>query len=265
MENAAERTQPPVAAPDTAGQEPQPARLLPLRVAVILALTVVVEALAACWVLGTGLSLPLAGAMPIALLPQLLAGVALALALFTAPFLAASSAPSPCPLPQGEGGTTAVARAAFAALWQAGALGFLLLVATRLAPLTDRAIVLACAWLALCALAALLLAQVAPRCYAGIVFIWVIAVPVCLYLTIEVALSTPSGPSPALRALADWLLGISPGTAFPGILTGRLPGGSPFVATVPFAVMAVANVVLAWLAVRREGPKAGMASNPAES
>ena len=72
-------------------------RFPPLRMAVLLAATVLLEAGVACWALGAGgLKLPLSGAIPVDILPQVLAGLALALAVFLAPLFF----PPPSPLPQ---------------------------------------------------------------------------------------------------------------------------------------------------------------------
>ncbi|MGD0089556.1 MAG: hypothetical protein ABSE73_06510 [Planctomycetota bacterium] len=235
----------------------------PLRMAVLLAATALLEAGAACWALGAGgLNLPFSGAIPVELLPQLLGGLALALAVFCAPLFfsilplragegGGPSAPSPYPLPQGERGTSALLGPAFfASVWQAGSLGFALLVLGRLTPLAPAGILQTCVWLALCALAGVFLAQLCPRAFAGIMFTWIIALPVSGYFLAEAFLSSPGGAggwtsaSGGLRGLLHWLLSLSPGTALSGALTGLLPDGSVWAWKAPFLLLCILNGVL---------------------
>jgi hypothetical protein len=225
---------------------------------VLLAATVVIEAALLAWALGAArLKLPLGAVIPVPLLPRMLCGVALALAVFSAPLLWHGH-------PAHEHGRGARAmllvRAAYAAAWQALVLGFLLLVLARLAPLAAGSILQASVWLGLCAFAVILLALLVPRAYAGLVFIWIVAVPVCVYMVAEVFIvshggvgwSDATGPqADTLRAATHWLLSLSPGTALDGALTGILADGTDFAWVLPFVHMCILDVVLAWFVARR--------------
>ena len=241
---------------------------------VLLAASALLEAGAACWALGAGGSrLPLSGAVPVEVLPQFLGGLALALAVFFAPLFLGTlplregvgggpGAPSPCPLQRGESGTpTLLVPAVFAAVWQAAVLGFALLVVARLTPLAPGSILQACTWLALCALASILLAQLCPRAFAALMFAWVIALPVSGYLLAEVFLSGPGGAggwnqapgarAATLRAILHWLLCLSPGTALSGTLTGALADGSVWSWPGPFLLLCILNGLLYYIGCLR--------------
>jgi hypothetical protein len=83
--------------------------------------------------------------------------------------------------------------------------------------------------------AAVLLAARFPRAYAGLIFLWAVALPVGCFLLVEVFLSTPAGAvgwrqargstAAGLREAVAWLLSLSPGTAAIGTLRGELADG----------------------------------------
>ncbi|MCY3024037.1 MAG: hypothetical protein NTW87_34085 [Planctomycetota bacterium] len=237
-------------------------RLLPLRMTCVLAATALVQASVATWALGPGLlKLPLAGVVSAGTVPLLLGGVAMVLAVFTAPLLLGASDP---------GWDTArwtLARASVAAAWQAAVLGFMLLAVSRLTPVDSRGILLACTWLGLCALMSILLARLAPWAFAGVMFFWACAVPVCCYMVAELFLAGPGGnvgwsqaTGPhvqGLRATVHWGLGLSPGTSLAGALTGVLPDGTEYAAGVPFMLMCMIGGLLGWGVVRRCSREAG--------
>jgi len=247
-----------------------PARFPPLRMTVLLAATALLEALVACWALGAGgFKLPLAGLLPVDILPQVLGGLALALAVFLAPFFfppplnCTAGVPPVDTVSLREGaveGPLLLGHAAFAAVWQAAALGFALLVLSRLTLLTSASILQAGVWLALCALASILLAQLCSRAFAGCMFIWIVALPVSGYFLAELFLSGPGGASgwsqasslqaAALRSLMHWLLSLSPGTALSGLLTGVLADGSAWSWRGPFLLLCILNALLAWRVLR---------------
>ena len=216
------------------------------RAAAALGLAALAEGLAAWWVLSSSAPLPLAGTVPAALLPQVLCGVALALAVFSAPFIARNS------------GRFRFAGAFFAAAWQALMLGYFLLVSARLAPLENENILQATAALALLAAAVILLAALAPRGYAAAIFIWLVGLPVFGYMLAEVYLWSTGGTAEEWRpetaraayTCVHWLLNLSPGTAMIGALEGRLAGGEP-PATGVFLIFMGAVVAVLALAEKR--------------
>jgi hypothetical protein len=166
----------------------------------------------------------------LALLPEALMGVALGLGLLLAPAWADESAAEGAAAPR-----KALARAAFLGAWQAAAVGFFVLVAARVAPCEPagqlRALLTVASALGLAHLVAVRL----PRAYAGLMFLWAVAVPVGLFVLAEIFISTPvgavgwrsaGGAGPAmLREVTDWLLCLSPGAAAIGTLTGELATG----------------------------------------
>ena len=252
------------------------ARFPPLRMAALLAATVLLEAGVACWALGAGgLKLPLSGAIPVEVLPQVLGGLALTLAVFFAPLFfpprekrEESSEERGAAWPMRgprfsflSSLSSFLVPAAFAAVWQAAALSFALLVLARITPVASASILQAGVWLALCALASILLAQLFPRAFAGAMFIWLVALPVSGYFLVETFLSSPSGASgwsqaaggqaAVLRSLMHWVLSLSPGTALCGSLTGVLADGSVWAWKGPFLLLCILNALLAWPVLRQ--------------
>jgi hypothetical protein len=216
--------------------------LLTLRAAIVLGLAALAEGLAAWWVLASSAPLPFAGTVPAAWLPQVLCGVAVAAAVFSAPFLAENKQP------------LSLARVFFSAFWQAAALGFFLLVSARLAPLEDLNLLSALAELALLAAALILLAALKPRLYPALAFLWLIGLPVLGYLLAEVYLWSAAGaagewqPQTAHGAYTcvHWLLNLSPGTAVLGSLTGSLADGAKPAGTMFLVFTGMLTALLSW-------------------
>ena len=220
------------------------AELLGTRHVVVLALIAVFHALLLCWAMAAPGTLPLAGAASVRMLPYLTIALAASLAALTAPVLMdADSAPG-----------LNLGRALFAALWQGGAFGFFLMLDARLTSLNTGGMLRAAVWLSLVALCCLLLANVLRRAYMGLVFFWICALPVGIYLLAELFMISPAGSSgwtqasgpqaQAIRAFVSQMLSLSPATGAAGALSGVLPDGSPYAAGWPMAVLAVIDVVL---------------------
>lgn len=203
-------------------EEAPPTRFLTPRLTLALGVVALVQGALACWILASpGSWLPLAGIVPLAVLPQTLCGVAVGLAAFIAPFL------------HSEGERFRVEHAWFAAVWQAMVFGYLLLVAARLVPLENAGIFLAALSLAVSALVFVWAAELLPRAYAGVIFVWLIGLPVFTYMLAEVYLWSTgrtlwsAEPEAPIYTCVHWLLALSPGTAAIGMLTGYLPDGTP--------------------------------------
>jgi hypothetical protein len=228
--------------------EPAP-RFLPARLALLLALTATLQGLAACWITGAlGTSLPFSGSIPLQMLPHVLCGVAVALSALIAP-LAVTPDMKRLTLTQ----------SVFAALFLGAMYQFFVLVCARLVPLDPGGIVLSALCLALFAFSCLMLSDLAPRAYAGIVFLWVIAIPVMAYMTADIFLSGPGsskgwqpgeGTSPLIYTLVHGALNSSPATAMAAALDGALPDGSYPSSGISIAVFGVISVLLATLRFR---------------
>jgi len=130
-----------------------------------------------------------------------------------------------------------LARAIFFATWQAAVLGFFLLVASRLEPVDSLAIVRVMAVLACTVAFGILMASRWPSAYAGLVFLWAVALPLSCYLLTEIFLDLPAGamgwnasrPEGAgFYRLVAASLKVSPGTAAMGTLEGSLLGLKDF-------------------------------------
>ncbi|MCW8131113.1 MAG: hypothetical protein KIS92_12260 [Planctomycetota bacterium] len=160
-------------------------------------------------------------------LPGALAGVAVGMALVFAPTWAA-----PLRRTDGRLDATAGARALFAGCWQAAALGYFLLLASRMGTLDSLPILRSMALLAGWGTLAVLAAARFPRAYAGLAFFVAIALPFFCLVLADVQGMTPAGsrgwthaeglPAQRLRLLVDGLLLASPGTSVLGALKGRL-------------------------------------------
>jgi hypothetical protein len=237
-------------------------RFLPARLALILAAIALCQGLTACWITGAlGSWLPLSGAIPLPSLPHILCGMAVALSALAAPFLAGARADAESgePLPRSE---LTLIQAAFAALWQGGMFCYFLMVCGRLVPLEPGGIALASVWVAVAAFCCLLLTQALPRAYAGIVFFWIVAVPMTGYITADVFLFGPGsggGWQPiennrAIYTFVHALLNISPATATAAALDGALPDGAlaaPLYGLAGVLIVSAALAVLIWKRNRR--------------
>src|SRR5262249_28804543 len=161
---------------------------------------------------------------PLSSLPHILCGLTIALAALATPFLAGNSSERP---------RLTLFQALFAALWQSGMFCFFLMVCGRLSPLQPGGIALASMWAAAFAFCALRLYEVASGAYAGLMFFWVIAVPMIAYFTADVFADKagPNGWQPyeansPVYAFVHALLNFSPGTATAAALDGALPDGA---------------------------------------
>ena len=175
-------------------------------------------------------------------LPAALTAVAMALGLFTAPAFAHTRRRDGGE-PTGEDAAATIerrhrlARALFFAAWQAAVLGLFLLVASRLEPVDTLAIVRTMTVLASAVALGILLAARWPSAYAGLVFLWAVALPLSCYLLTEIFLDLPAGakgwnasrPDGAgFYTLIAASLKASPCTAAVGALKGSLPGLKEF-------------------------------------
>jgi hypothetical protein len=194
---------------------------------------------------------PFPGASAIEQLPAAICAISLVFALFWAPFLMKGT------ISFGQ----MISSAIFASLWLAVVLAFFLMISARLTPVDGMGIFLACAWMFLFAMSAVLLAQCARRAYAGVIFFWVFALPVCAYLLAEIFLISPAGnmgwtqaessKAYAMRACVHWMLNLSPGTAIAGMLNGVLADNSETSRAIPFGVLTFLNANLIVLLRRK--------------
>ena len=222
------------------------ARFLPPRLALMLALAGVLQGLGACWITGAlGASLPFSGTIPLRLLPHILCGLAVTL---TALFAPLSTAPDEKRL--------TLAQAVFAALFQGTMYQFFVLVCARLVPLDPGGIVMSAVILALVAFCCQMLSDVASRAYAGIVFLWVIGLPLLAYMTADIFLSGPGSTkgwmpgddaSPPIYTLIHGALNLSPATAMAAALDGALPDGSAASGWMTLTLLTLASAGLAAL------------------
>jgi hypothetical protein len=246
---------------------------LPLRLAVLLSVVGLAEGAIVCW--GTVPAqawLPFSGAVPAALLPDIVVGSAIAFALLIGPLLAAKDTEPPLglPLSKGEKDTELrIEQAAFAALWQALIAGFFLQVTARLAPLDGGGILLAAAVILGVALAAALWAALLPRAYAGLAFAWAVGAPVSAYMLAEVYLWAVGGivwrvgePAP-VQACVHWLIALSPGTAAVGAIDGALADGSGCENVVFLLAVAIASALAAAWLLKRQARESLPAAVPA--
>jgi len=165
-------------------------------------------------------------------LPGTLTGVATALALLLAP-----NATTGLRDATGHINTTALGRAAFIGAWQGAALSFFLVLASRLELLDGTGILRSACTLGLAGITAILWAARWPRAYPALAFLWAAALPLLCFLSVEIFSSTPEGAAglthaktagaERLRAIIDWMLVFSPGTAVEGALFGRRLTGVP--------------------------------------
>lgn len=217
------------APPSTRAPAAPKRRLLGLREAAALGTAALLQALLVCLSVLPGL--PLAKIVGLDLLAPSLAGLAAGLSLLLAPALV-------LPADTLAGDTASarrwswLARAGFSGAWQAAALAFFLLVASRTAALDDAALPRCMAVVAAGATTAVLLAGAFPRAYAGLAFFWAAGLPVFWYLANELyfaAATRPGGPeASAMQAWMDGSLRFSPVVAAVGALNGQLVSGGPF-------------------------------------
>ena len=206
-------------------------KLFPPSTAIGLSTLVFFEAIVACWLLAPSRAwLPLSGAVPLNLLPHFLCLLALALAVLMAPGLAAETL-------GGRGVEKDVwpahvffARACAAAGCQGLFLNYLLMIAGRVTPLDLAVSSCASACVALVALVCMLLTRIVPLAFSGIVFGWMIALPVFSYMLAELSASSidasAGSGSQRLHVCIHWLASLAPSTAIIGAVPGILPEGA---------------------------------------
>lgn len=208
--------------------------------------------------LGAPAWLPGGAALQPAVLPGLLAGTAVALALLLAPAWGEAAHAH-------ETRRAFLIRAGFVGCWQAAACAYFLLIASRMTPVDAGGLTRASASVGLCAMLAVLLAGCWPRAYPGVALFWAVGAPMGAYLVAELFRSTPPGymgwsanPSAEAATLRTWvdaLLRVSPGTATVGQLEGQLPGGAPM-GWAQVGVFGLAGGAVAFLALRFTPPRA---------
>ncbi len=225
-------------------------RFLPARLALILAAIALCEGLTACWITGAlGSWLPLSGMIPLSSLPHILCGLTIALAALATPFLVGNSSDRP---------RLTLFQALFAALWQSGMFCFFLMVCGRLSPLQPGGIALAAMWAAAFAFCCLMLCELAPRAYSGVMFFWVIAMPMVGYFTADVFADKASSngwqpyeANSSVYAFVHALLNFSPGTATAAALDGALPDGNSAAPWPGLIAVGILAALLALLNYRR--------------
>jgi len=234
--------------------DPLPPRFITKRIVWGLGVVLLLHAALVCGaVWGPLPGFPLSKVLNPETLPGALVGLAVALGLLLAPAWAGEL---DCGLRMAEGGLEqtvdiqftirnprsavggGLARSLFLGMWQGAVLGYFLLVASRLVALDGAGILRSSTLVATASGLAILLAARLPRAYAGLVFFWVVGLPIFCYLLTEIFLSTPAGAAGGLRAsspeaatlrrVVNGALGLSPGTAAIGALHGRLVSGEDF-------------------------------------
>ena len=227
--------------------QPTP-RFLPVKLAVILGLAAVALGLAASWIAGAlGTWLPFSGAIPLTSLPHVLCGLAVALAALLAPLVTDKNAPR-----------LSLTQLAFSAIFQGAMFQFFLMVTARLVPLDPAGIALSALGLSLFALCCLLISEVVPRAYTGLVFFWVVALPMICYLTADIYLAGPGSTkgwqggesSGLIYVVTHTLLMLSPGTAIAAMLDGALPDGSYALPGVAFGLLLVVTAALVFVRLK---------------
>lgn len=185
-----------------------------------------------CWAVAGAGTVPPFWLASATLAPHFIAGFAILLAAFVLPLM----------FKQGELSSDTsfvyLAKATHAAFWFSAVTMFMLLASSRVSPVSSSGIALASLLIFSLALIALALNHIRPRAANAILFFWIVALPICAYMTVEVFLTSPAGgsglaessaPQAAdLRATIHWILNLSPSTATLGALTGTIADGTPF-------------------------------------
>ena len=223
-------------------------RFLPFRLAVILGLAAAALGLVSSWITGAlGSWLPFSGAIPLTSLPHVLCGLTVALAALLAPLVTDKNAPR-----------LSLTQLAFSALFQGAMFQFFLMVAARLVPLDPAGIALSALAMSLFALCCLLISEALPRAYTGLVFFWVIVLPMICYLTADIYLTGPGSSkswqggeqSGLIYGLTHAVLMLSPGTAIAAMLDGALPDGSYALPGIAFGSLLLLAAALVFLRLK---------------
>jgi hypothetical protein len=164
------------------------------------------------------------GTVSVSLLAHVLTGVLILLLSLLAPFLIGTQS-------EDESLRHRLTRMVYLSLWVAVLEFFVLLVASRITPLETLAMLKTTAMVAFLSITLQLLAATFTRAYTGIVFLWMVAMPVSAYFMAEIFLMSPAGgrgwqevSSPEIQTLHDTLhrlLNLSPGTFILGIFDGK--------------------------------------------
>jgi hypothetical protein len=234
-------------------------RFLPARLALLLALAAAFLGLATTWITGAlGSWLPLSGSIPLTSLPHILCGIAVVLAAILAPLTTQTTATR-----------ITLTQIAFAGLFQGAAFQYFMMVTARLVPLDPAGIALSSLGVALFAFCCVLIAEALPRAYCGLLFFWVVAVPVICFITADIFVSGPgrvkgwqaAESSALIYSMTHALLALSPGTAITAMLDGALPDGSYALPAITLTTLAVLSASLVILRMRLSKRKT---SAPAE-
>jgi hypothetical protein len=203
-----------------------------------------------CWAVAPAGMVPAVLAGDAALSAHMVAGFALALAAIGAPLIFSKEELA------NDSRLLGMAKSALSALWLSVTAGFMMLAAARVSAVGDLGIAQAALWIFFVAWFSIELSRLMPRAAAGVLFFWIVALPVCAYMFAELFLSSPAGSAgltdsaaPQARALSAvlyWMLSLSPGTATLGALTGKLADGSPY--SFPVAIVWMAALALPILA-----------------
>ncbi len=206
-------------------------RLISTRMVVGLGLGAGVQALLICWaVLGPWPALEMSKVLGPSSAPGTLVGFALAWSAVLAPLWFARTAEADPWNP--------IYRSMFLGGWQGAALGFFLLVASRVVPLDLSGSLQALLVVSISTIFFVLLAAKGEQLYLGLAFFLLAALPMGAYLLAEVFLATPAGAmgfgkgatqeALRLRTIINLMLSFSPCTAAIGALHGKLVNGTPW-------------------------------------
>ncbi len=236
--------------------------MLSMRSTLVLCALTLLLAAWACWAVATAGMLPAFWLANPALAPHLVAGFAIAVAAFAAPFIFTQEELS-------AGGVWLyMLKAAQAALWLAIAAAFMMLTVSRVSPINSGGIAHASLWIFFAGWCAIALNRIAPRAANAVLFLWLVALPVSAYMLAEVFLTSPAGgtglaestaqQAAALRMAIRCALNFSPGTGALGGLTGSLADGSEYsFSTAAITMFAIAVVSIAIILRKEKNRSAG--------
>jgi hypothetical protein len=208
-----------------------------------------------CWTVASAGTVPAFWLGSASLAPHLIAGFCIVLAAIAAPlFFSQTELINDAPWIH-------LGKAAHVSLWLAAAAAFMMMTAARVSPINGSGIVGATIWIFSVAFTAIVLNRIAPRVANSILFVWIIALPIAVYMAVEVFLTSPAGGSgladsnapqaTALRTAARWMLMLSPSTGTLGALTGTLPFDNEFSPAITFGELFTLTIFLALLTLRK--------------
>jgi len=223
-----------------------PFRLLLGRHSVLLGLLALSLAWVCLWVLLPVAFLPWSGTVHSSLLPQVLTGVLLGGAALLAPFMLCAEA-----LPR------RIARAGYVSLWIASIELFALLVSSRLVPLETPFILAVSVLLGGFAFTFQTMAAAFPRAFSGVIFAWLIGLPVLAYFSAEIVMMIP-GTSQwlvdggGIHGWVRWMLHLSPSTFVMAVLNGIQADGSEVACWGPLAAFTALPLISILVLARRK-------------